>query len=224
MFFARQIRSLWASQGWYPVNDTGSDQSGKDSKIENWVAIIGAVILAGVIMYASFWQVMNKDAPKTDTINYNGFKFEHIEGMWYTKWQKGSTIYSVPLRFNPEQVQDVKILGSLDQSFNRPQMYISFDPSKGNFSVIALAAGELSLSMVRALGVTPIAACRVNHSACMDRPIITCPTPNATVIMLENEGDPAIWLKGDCVSIRGSGLDLVKSVDRLLYSWYGIIK
>ena len=206
------------------MSDIRDAASVKESKKENWIAIIGAVVLAAIIMYASFWQVTNKDIPKTETISYNGFKFEHIEGMWYTKWQKGSTIYSIPLRFNPEQVQEVKILGELGQSFNRPHMYVSFDPNKGNFSVIALAAGELSLSMVRALGVKPIAACSANHTACMDRPIISCPTPNATVIMLENEGDPAIWLKGDCVSIRGAGLDLVKAVDRLLFSWYGIIK
>lgn len=206
------------------MSETKGADPVKESKKENWIAIIGAVILAAIVMYASFWQIMNKNAPKTEIVEYNGFKFEHIEGMWYTKWQKGSTIYSVPLRYNPNQVQDVKILGALDQSFNRPQMYVSFDPNKGNFSVMALAAGELSLSMVRALGVTPIAACSVNHSVCMDRPIVACPMQNATVIMLENEGDPAIWLKGDCVSIRGSGLDLVKSVDRLLYSWYGIIR
>lgn len=196
----------------------------KDSKLANWMIFALSLILAGTVLYASLWQAWHRGLPKTETVEYNGFKFEHIEGLWYTQWEKGGKVYSVPLRFNPYQVENVTVLGAINASFNRPQMFVAFDPTKGNFSIMALSAAELSLSMVRALGVKPVAACTKNETACQDRPIVSCPYQNATVILLQNEGDPAIWLRGDCIALLGSGFDLVRSVDRLLYSWYGIIK
>lgn len=200
------------------------DAPEKESRISNWIIFGLAFAFAGIILYASVWQAFHRGPPKTEMVEYQGFDFEHIEGMWYTKWQKGTKVYSVPLRFNPLQVENVTILGAINESFNRRAMYVAFDPTKGNFSIMALAAGELSLSMVRALGVTPIAACTKNDTACEGRPIVDCPQPNATVILLQNEGDPAIWLRGDCIALLGSGFDLVRSVDRLLYSWYGIMR
>lgn len=196
----------------------------KDSPLSNWLIFGFAFILAGIILYASLWQAWHRGPPKIETVEYNGFTFEHIEGMWYTHWQKDNKVYSIPLRFNPYQVENITILGAINTSFNRRQMYVAFDPTKGNFSVMALSAGELSLSMVRALGVKPVAACTKNDTACEGRPIVSCPEPNATVILLQNEGDPAIWLKGDCIAVFGSGIDIVKSVDRLLYAWYSIMK
>ena len=46
------------------MSDIRDADSVKESKKENWIAIIGAVVLAAIIMYASFWQVTNKDIPR----------------------------------------------------------------------------------------------------------------------------------------------------------------
>lgn len=196
---------------------------GKESKIMNWIIFGFACVLTAVILYASVWQATHKGPVKPEMVEYNGFNFERIEGMWYTKWQKGSIVYSIPLRFNPYQVENVTVLGAINGSFNRPEMFVAFDPTKGNFSIMALAAAELSLSMVRALNVKPVAACTRNDTACENRPIVSCPEQNGTVILIENNGDAAIWLKGDCIVLLGSGFDLLRSVDRLLYAWYGIM-
>lgn len=198
------------------VNDT----------LANWLIFGGAILFAGFIMFASAYQAWNKGPPQTETVVYNHFTFEHIEGLWYTHWQKdNTTIYSLATRYNPYQVENLSVLGELSDSFNRREMYVAFNPTKGNFSIMGLAASELSLSMARALNVKPIAACLINDtSVCEGRPVVSCPEPNATVIALINEGEPSVWLKGDCVELRGSQFGILQSVDRLLFSWYKVIQ
>jgi len=118
----------------------------------------------------------------------------------------------------------VSITGSLNESFNRPDVYITFDATQGNFSTLALATTELSLNMVRALQVKPIAACTNNESdACVERPIVQCTDKNTSVILIKDEGEAKIWLKGDCIILFGKDLELLRAVDRLLYQWYGVM-
>jgi len=164
------------------------------------------------------------DLPTTQ-LDYgpNHFKLDK-EGSWRFDWQRGDTVYSVPLRYNPLKVENVSIVGSLNESFNRPEMYITFDARQGNFSTLALATTELSLNMVRALQVKPIAACTNNQSdACEDRPIVQCTDTNTSVILIKDEGEAKIWLKGDCIVLFGKDLELLRAVDRLLYQWYGVM-
>ena len=162
---------------------------------------------------------------KMETTEYNFFEFVKIDNIWYTEWQKDNKIYTVSMRHNPHEVEDLPIVGNLSSSFNRQEVYVSFHPTEGNFTVLSLAAGELSLNMFRALGVKPIAACLINNTeVCSDRPIVTCEDEGKSVITIIDKGDPGIALRGECIRLQGEGMDLLKSVDRLLYQWYGIMK
>ena len=146
------------------------------------------------------------------------------EGSWRFDWQSDCTIYSVPLRFNPRQVENVTIQGKLNESFNRPIVFIAFDPTQGNFSTQAVATLELSLNMVKALQVKPVAACTKNETdTCKNRPILSCGKPNASVILIKDEGESKIWLNGDCIVLFGKDFELLRSVDRLLYQWYDVM-
>lgn len=181
------------------------------------------VIAIFIVFFVSFKFFSGEE--DYETLDYNFFEFVKIDNIWYTEWQKDETVYTVSMRNHPSEVEHVPVEGSLDESFNQPEVYVSFHPQKGNFTVLSLAAGELSLSMFRALGVKPVAACMVaDNETCSEQPIASCADEDTPVIQLVNEGSAAVILEGDCIQLQGEGMDLLKSVDRLLYQWYGIMK
>jgi len=189
--------------------------------------IAAALVIVGIFaaLFILLPKFMSNESPY-ETMYYNNYKFEKVDNMWYTQWQKGDNLFSIPLRYNPLEVKDVPIVGNLSSEFNRPEVFIAFDPTQGNFSILSLAAGELSLNLNKALLVTPIAACSVDDpEVCEDRPIVStnCTEHNASIIFIRDVGKPAILLEGNCVYLGGKGFDLLKSVDRLLYQWYGIM-
>ena len=162
------------------------------------------------------------------TLTYHNFLFEQIEGNWYFDWQRDNVLYTVSLRYSPYDVENTTIRGVLNESFNtRREIYVTFDPELGNntknFTTLALAATELTQSMARVLGFKPISACTRNSSSCAGIPIVTCATPNASVLSLTDIGTPGIILEQNCIILRGEGFGLLKSVDRLLYQWYGVM-
>ena len=183
--------------------------------------VIGVLIF--LLVMVSFFKLIFPE-PSPIRVIYNYYEFNQKAGHWYFEWQSENTIYNIPLRYNPKEVEDVPIEGTLNESFNRPEIYITFNPDDANYTVLALAAGELSLNMVRALKVKPVASCTINSTdACTDQPIVTCENKNKSVILLRDKGSPGILLKGNCVVLLGKNLDLIKSIDRLLYQWYGIM-
>lgn len=163
------------------------------------------------------------------TVYYNGFEFKLIDNMWYTQWQHNGRIYNLPLRFNPYDVEDVIVAGRLNDSFNdNKDIYITFDPVQENHSsykYLTLAVAELSLSLTKAFGKNIIGACAVNETeACIDRPIVNCDSAGLSVIYLKTAKTPAIFINQTCVMLFGTGFELLKPVDRFLYTWYEIIK
>lgn len=192
-------------------------------------SLVAAVVLLIVVFVALTVGYQKIFPPKSpyDTITYNNFDFYKIENLWYTDWQKGDTLYTISLRNNPKQVEDIPIVGNLSDDFSRPQVHVAFDPNQGNFSILSLAAGELSLNLFRALKVEPVAACSdENEEICSGRPIVSTncsENHNLSVIFIRDVGKPVILLEGDCIFLGGQGWDLLKSVDRLLYEWYGIM-
>ncbi|MBN1645139.1 hypothetical protein JW851_03830 [Candidatus Woesearchaeota archaeon] len=160
------------------------------------------------------------------TIEYNGFLFEQVGGLWHTTWVNNGQTYRISLRYNPKETEDVPIFGTITETFNQHDIYISFDPTadSSEFKYTALANAELSLSLVKAFGKNPIAACIKNETiACENRPIVNCETSNKSVIIVAANGDPAVLMKDNCIILKGAELDILKSTDKLLYTWYRIM-
>ncbi|MDP7324133.1 MAG: hypothetical protein QF632_05225, partial [Candidatus Woesearchaeota archaeon] len=149
---------------------------------------------------------------------------------WHFDWKKNdSIVYTISLRFNPVEAAEAKLVGDSLDEFNKfirenNVVFITFYPLANNFTYTTLAAGELSLSVARALDIIPYAACTVNETeTCKDRPIVTCDSTSAAVIYLDHEEDKTqIEQKGNCLIISGRGLEKLRAVDRVLYSWYKI--
>jgi hypothetical protein len=188
-----------------------------------------AFIIAIVILFLAASKFYSKE-PEYNTVTYNNWEFTEVADLWWFEWQKGGNLYRVPLRFNPYEVEDVPVLGKLnEQQFNsQKEIYVTFDfsnESKQNITILALAATEMTQNIATAINRTPIAACTNEfNEVCEERPIKTCENTNEPVIHLKEGGEAGIFLEGNCITVQGERFELLKSVDRLLYHWYGIMK
>lgn len=188
-----------------------------------WAAII--IILTLIAFFIGF-KLSSKVS--YETVEYNNLEFSKIENMWYAKLQFSDKLVTLPLRFNPFEVENVSIKGRFNESFNRKDIYIAFDPRNitgSNFSIVALAAAELSLSLVKTMNINAIASCTHDvPDICENRPIVSCGEENRSILLLIDAGSPEILLYENCIILKGYGMSLLRSVDRFLYQWYGIMK
>lgn len=185
------------------------------------VVIVFVILVLAVIVII----FLNIEEPENKKIEYNYFVFEEIAGLWQTSLVQNGKSYFAIFRFNPEQTEDVYITGNFS-GFKKSPIYLTFDPnaSSEEFKYLALATSELSLHLIRGLNLEVEAACTADETpACEDRPIITCDS-NESVIYLVPKMPTQITLKGSCVTLSGDKLDLLKSVDRILFQWYRIVR
>lgn len=203
-----------------PQDEIPEEDTKKPTK---YFIIIGSIIFIAVLGFIMFG--LKRETPTgTRTVEYNYFKFEEIGGLWQTNIKLDNQLYEAVFRFNPEQVQDVYIAGNFS-GFKEP-IYITFDPDADSeqFKYLALAASELSLHVIRALNFTVTSACTKNETeACLNRPIVTCEDKDKSVIYLVSVPPTQITLNDHCITLGGYEMDLLKSVDRLLFQWYKIV-
>jgi hypothetical protein len=205
-----------------PRHDMPADD-GKNTKYLVWIILIIFVLVAAIVAVRYF---VNTTERKGEIVEYNHYEFEKREGLWWSIWQNGNIQYILSLRYNPVQTLNTTINGALTQTFDqRDTIYVTFDPRPEDLSYVALSAAELSLNLANAMGVDVQAACTVNETeACATRPIIDCNTQNVSVILLQNINTTAnIAMKNDCITLSGKDFELTRAVDRLLYTFYGII-
>ena len=183
-----------------------------------FVGIIAGMVYAGIAFRA----------PKTQSNNaiiYNNFEFYQTQVGWGVDWQDKDQVYKLQFRNLPTEVESVPIVGKLNEDFFKGYLFITFDPKEDGLQNLTLAAGELSLNLARGLDYDLIAACTSsNNSACKDRPVITCANTSQPVVYLLEKAPTQVNLSGNCITLQGEGKELIKSVDRLLYVWYRIIK
>lgn len=192
------------------------------NKITIIFGIIIIAVLIGVLGYILFG--VKIEPPKAKTVEYNYFKFEEVGGLWQTNIQLDEQPYEAIFRFNPEQVENVTITGNFT-GFKKEPIYITFDPdvNKDKFKYLALAASEMTLHIVRALNFTVEAACTKNETeACINRTIVSC-GDDASVIYIVSDEPTEITLNNSCIKLSGQGMELLKSVDRMLFQWYKIM-
>jgi hypothetical protein len=162
--------------------------------------------------------------PETNFV-YHGFVFIEVGGLWQTQWQFKNTQYIILLHYSPLELENIKIVGDINSSFDSKEIYLTFDPLGSELKYVAMSAGEISLNLVRALNTIPVAACSRNETdACADRPIINCSNTDKPVIFLKESNETMIDLKGNCIILQGAGADIAKVSERMIYQWYGIME
>ncbi len=201
--------------------------------------MIGVVVLCFILFFAARFLFGSKNtAPTLDELHklnvigeagephyvYNGFSFILVDNLWYTQIKLRDSLVDIPLHFAPNDLEDIPVSGAIDDNFKKSSIYISFNPYSEGMQYVALSSAELSINLVKALEIIPIAACDRNETfACEDRPIKTCDSDDA-VIYVQESNETGVILEGNCVTVKGAGWDLVKATDRLLLQWYGVMK
>ena len=205
-----------------------TNQLDKD-KIQN-IFVITVTILIIIFFLAVLFGVKYYYAPMPpEKVKYNGFEFVKKGVLWHMNWQRNEQVYNIGLRYNPSEVEKIPIIGNFSNEFNKKnKIYITFDPFSDNttFKYQALAASELAAQLAGPLGKQPVAACTKGEQvkACKDRPIVNCDNKDLNVIVIKSEEPTQVLLNQTCITIQGKDLELVKSAEKTLYTWFGIIK
>jgi len=209
------------------------------------VLIIAIVIV--VLLFAAVFGVkfLTKEMPQTieELHLYNikgkldpeqGYMYEGVysfvkfDDLWYMqlKSPQGTRLYNIQFRYGPMEVENIKIEGTLDSElFNdAKEYYVTFDPNGNDFSHVALAVADFNQHMTNIFFKQPIAACDKNNTkTCKDRPIITCENTQDVVLYVKEANATRTYFDDNCIVVEGSGLDLVKNVDRVLYYFYDMM-
>ena len=199
-------------------------------KNDVYIMLIVIVLILMTVILIAVPIVMNKFFPKEEklpTMTYNGFVFTKVEPLWLTQYERDKQLYNLGFHFNPKEVENIQLDGELYGNFsNTTAIYITFDPDEGpELRYVTLAAGELSLNLARGLNYELIPACTRNETeGCKDGDIVTCSDSDKSIIYIKMEPEPGVEFRGNCIIVKGNGLDLLKSADNLLYRWYRIIK
>jgi len=181
------------------------------------------VLVLGVLAFILFG--FEEATPSSNQVEYNYYTFDEVGGLWQTTLVNNDQSYLAVFRFNPTQVEDVYVTGNFS-GFKSSPLYLTFDPdaSSDDFKYLALGTTELSIHLIRSMGFHVEAACTKNETdACVDRPIVTCDS-NQSVIYLVPKTPTQVTLKGSCVTVSGDKFELLKSIDRLLFQWYKIVR
>lgn len=215
----------------------------KSSEKSLLITIIAIALLFVAILAFS---IFNKQEPKTledlHVSNLKGelrpeqgyvykgiYSFITLDGLWYTQLSspKGTRVYSLALRYSPNDLKDIVIEGNLDKNFfdDKSEFYVAFNPTGREFSFIGLAVADFNTHMSKVFEKNPIAACDRNETEpCKNRPIVTCDDNDKLVLYVKEADKFRAYYNGNCIVVEGRGLDLVKGVDRILYNLYNIME
>lgn len=223
-------------------NEEPNEEPKKSSEKTLIIAIAVIVILFAAVLA---FTILSKPKPKTleelHVLNLQGklkpeqgyvykdaYSFVNFDNLWYTqlKSPKGTKVYSMALRYSPRDVKDIVIEGSLNSAFfdNQSEYYVTFNPTGKDFSYVALAVADFNAHMIKVFEKIPAAACDRNGTKdCEQLPIITCDNTDKLVLYVKESDRFRAYYNSNCIVVEGSGFDLVKGVDRILYNLYNIM-
>ena len=164
-------------------HEKNEEPQGEESEPERDRSTLYFLIAVALILVVGAFAYFSHGTPRPETtkkVVYNGFEFEYQPPLWMTKWQNDGQVYILTLRYNPYETENVTVESTGTWTEGK-ELYITFDPENNrgsNFSAIALAATELSLSLRNTFGVKPIGACTKNTTDCNGFPIIKCANAN----------------------------------------------
>jgi hypothetical protein len=155
---------------------------------------------------------------------YNGYSFINADGLWWTEVESNNRLIKTALHFGPKDVEHIIVSGNLEPEFNQGEtVYITIDPNVVD-KYYSLSVSELSFNVAQGIGRIPEGSCTKEGYGCENRTIISCEDPQGKpVIEFALEEEAKVTLHDSCIKVQGSGYEIVKSVDRLLYRWYKVM-
>ncbi|MBI2548535.1 hypothetical protein HYW21_04250 [Candidatus Woesearchaeota archaeon] len=205
--------------------DKSSDKSSK------WLVITIGLILGIAIIILVVVKLFSSPASPENTLTYNGVTFTSIDNLWFTSLPlKNSTrVARVSFHYSPEELEEVPVEGNPNAwlatvfTYYNGSSYITFDPLGSNLGHVALTNGEFTVNMLKISDLKLYPACTQEAKGCESVPIITCETTVDPVIYVKEHPTPKVLMNGSCLIIQGTGYDLVRAADRLMYYWIGVM-
>jgi len=224
-----------------------ADASEEPKKSSEKVLIISIAIIIILLASTLYYTIrISKAQPKTleelHVLNLQGklkpsqgyiykgvYSFINFDNLWYTQLNspKGTKIYSLALRYSPNELKGIVIEGALNSELfnNQSEFYVTFNPTGKDFSYVGLAVADFNTHMSKVFEKKPIAACDRNETEpCKTRPIVTCNDADKLVLYIKEADKFRTYYNNNCIVVEGNGLDLVKGIDRVLYNLYNIMK
>jgi hypothetical protein len=156
---------------------------------------------------------------------YHGYSFINFSGVWYSRVQKGNMTYEITFNNDPKSVEGIPIEGKLSTNFlDGDTIYITFDPDAVGAKYITVANAGLSMSLIKGFGYKLVASCTDNQSTvCQKNGAVRCGDEGKPVIYFKESAETKILLNETCITVQGTGPEMVKAKDRLLMDWYGMM-
>lgn len=205
----------------------------KNVKTNNLAYFIAAIVVLTLIFFG-LGVLLNK-SKEAETVSYNNFEFvKGVNGFWKVEvvvsTPEGNKLYNLETRYNPTELEGISVDKGVMDFFKDADgkdinaIYLTISPNSNNNSALALAGYDLSLNLARVFGVSIEAACTANLTdACHDRPIINCNDTYPVIYLKDYPIEQITYEPHRCIVISGKDVGMVKSVDRLLFQWYGIM-
>jgi len=176
--------------------------------------------------------IQGKLKPEHGYLYKGAYSFIKYNDFWYWQLtsQSGKTEYNFNFRYSPKDLEYIRIKGNLNlKKFNNAsQYYVTFNPLGNELTYVRLARLDYDVQMVKVFKKTPISACDRNAtnitSACVEVPIITCENTEDVVVYFKESDRLSVEYEDNCIIISGRGFDIVKGVDRVLYTLYDIME
>ncbi len=154
------------------------------------------------------------DAPTDEKYSYKSKTFTKVEGGWLTYFGDSA----VMLAYGPKDLDNITMDIDISKLNNVQKIYMSTGPVKDGGMRRAL------FDFGRYVQLTPkiVMACNKDVQGCEKLPIKTCEdaTGDVGIITFIESDNPSVKLEGNCLSIEGSGEEMVMYVDKLIWEIY----
>ncbi len=199
------------------------------------------LLLAAIIAFSYFSRQQPKTIEELHLLNLKGklkpsqgylykgiYSFVTLDNVWYTQVSspKGTKEYDLALRYSPRDLTGIPIEGVLDSDFfnNQSEFYVTFNPTGKSLSYVGLAVADFDTHMSKVFEKVPIPACDRNQTeVCKTKPIVTCDDAGKLVLYVKEADRFRVYYNKNCIVVEGTGIDLVRGVDRVLYNLYSIM-
>ena len=191
---------------------TEKEKHEKERKRKGWMTVfIVFVLLAST---AAFALTSNNPSEKA---KYKEFTFTKTESGWQLK--NSNLITS----FLPTEVENISSPAISTEDFRKNVYFLAItNPEQ-------MAANEINRAFYNVITKAQLACSEKyeNETFCKELPIKSCENETSAsnlIVQIEDSENQSMEYNNNCVIIKGNEADLLKSVDRLIYAAYGIIK
>lgn len=169
-----------------------------------------------------------RDNNEVIAYKYNNFEFAKDNGIWYTQVEKHNTPYVIAFKYDPVNLEDIKIQyeENLFPILTKPysKVYVTFDHDTSQAPYIATSSINLISNMKSVWYINVSRACSINSSSCIGVDVVTCDSaPNNAVIEYVESNVTSIKYFDNCLRIEASYDEFIRAADKIILDWYDII-